>query len=386
MLRSLFLLSLWIACSTSPLLFPGAAKAQTALTRAVVESLRNRARLIPQNQAARAARSSDAMRPGDAIATAASSTVDLRFNDRSLARLGEQAVFRFAPGTRSVDLTRGTLLLLAAPGQGRTNVRTPNSAAGVRGSALFVRYIPETDTTLVGALTNSQIEVFNRDGSDRVELRAGQMAAIVQDQIRSIYNFDLKTFYQTSPLVEDLNLTQLDVNTAPDEAMNLVRAEVQEGLATQTPVASNNEIVNPDFIRMTPLPIAAGSPEAESDFPDTNATVVSFDPSEISVSPSQPNLSTLADSPDARSFVVGGEIQTSLQRQSISAALADSLSGNVSGNVSGSISDNIVLPNGQIGTILPDGSIRVFPGRGATGGIFPGRGATGGSFRGGNKP
>ncbi|MBD2576878.1 FecR family protein [Oscillatoria sp. FACHB-1406] len=321
MLRSIFLLSLWIACSTSPFLFPGAAKAQTALTRAVIESLRNRARLIPQNQAARAARASDAMRPGDAIATAASSTVDLRFNDRSLARLGEQAVFRFAPGTRSVDLSRGTLLLLATPGQGRTNVRTPNSAAGVRGSALFVRYIPETDTTLVGALTNSQIEVFNRDASDRVELRAGQMAAIVQDQIRSIYNFDLQTFYQTSPLVEDLNLTQLDAGTAPDEAMNQVRAEVQEGVETQTPVPLNSEIVNPDFTRMIPLPVVAGNPESDADFPEANATVVSFDPSEISVGLNRPNLvpnlATLGNPTNVRSLVAGGEIQTSLQRQGI---------------------------------------------------------------------
>jgi hypothetical protein len=254
MLRKIALLLAVTLWSSGSLLLPQEALAQTALTRAVIESLKNQVRLIPKNQSARPARPSDAITPGDGLATAKASTAQLRFNDGSLARLGEQAVFKFSPGTRTMALSNGTALVLIPPGRGTTRVRTPNAAAGIRGSALFVRYIPETDTTIVGALTNSGIEVFNNGASQRQELKAGNMAVIVKDRIEKVYEFDLRTFYQTSDLASGLNLMKSESTPSVDEAIAQVQTETFDALQAQSPVTGQQVIENPSFVQLAVSP------------------------------------------------------------------------------------------------------------------------------------
>jgi len=118
---------------------PQKASATTPLTRAVVKRLHNLVQLMPQNRPKRRARRRDTMTPGDGLATGRASLADLRFNDGSLARIGERAVFKFLHRTRTFRLSNGTVLLLIPTGQGRTRVRTRSDAATIRGSALFVR-------------------------------------------------------------------------------------------------------------------------------------------------------------------------------------------------------------------------------------------------------
>lgn len=221
---------------------------ETPLTRAIIQSLRNSARLILRDRPPRPARRQDVMVPGDALVTAQASLAELRFNDGSLARIGERALFRFAPRTRTFRLDNGTVLLLIPPGQGQTRVRTPNSIAGIRGSALFVQYAPETDTTVVGALTNSGIQVGNRNRSQNQPLQAGQLAVVVKDRITRVYNFDLKTFYETNDLVQGLELTQKPVPGQDDPAIAAVRAETIEALQEQ-----HQRFQNPDLTRLSRL-------------------------------------------------------------------------------------------------------------------------------------
>ncbi|HEY9861250.1 MAG TPA: FecR domain-containing protein [Candidatus Obscuribacterales bacterium] len=251
-------LALFLALMLSGLSIGGLAQpaaAQTPLTRAVIQALRNRVRLMQKNRPVRSAQVSDAIAPGDALSTARASLAELRFNDGSLARVGEQAVFRFVPNARTFQLSNGTMLLLIPPGRGPTGVRTPNAAAGIKGSALFVRYIPDTDTTLVGALTNNPqgpMVIYNRDGSQSQGLRAGQLAVVVKNRIENVYDFDLNTFYETSDLVKGLNLTQKDAASPADEAIAAVRAETVEALQAQSPFKEANVIENPTFVRLPP--------------------------------------------------------------------------------------------------------------------------------------
>jgi hypothetical protein len=234
--------------SGSVLNLPSQGYAQTALTQAVVESIRNRVELLPQSQPARPARISDVVAPGDGVATARDSLAELRFNDGSLGRIGEQAIFWFTPGTRDFRMSNGTVLLLIPPGQGQTRVRTPNAAAGIRGSALFVRYIPETETTIIGALTDSGIEFFNQDGSRLQELRGGQMAIATADQIVNVYEFDLNRFYETSDLMR--GLTPADMEGTLDRAIAPVQAEMRASLENQLPFANADTLTTPDFLRL----------------------------------------------------------------------------------------------------------------------------------------
>jgi hypothetical protein len=323
------------------------ASAQIILDRATIATIRNRARLMPQNQAARPAKPSDTMNPGDSLATAAASTADLRFNDNSLARLGEQTVFRFAPRTRALDLANGTVLLLVRPGSGGTSVRTPNAAAGIRGSALFVRYIPATNTTLIGALTTSGITAFNGEATQRIELKGGQMAAIVGDRIEGVYYFDLAEFYQTSTLVKGLDLTATHTASDDDPTLAAVRVEIAAALAAQSPRNGAATPLNASFV-LLPVP-------RQQDFPEATIPTVDFEFSPDSVS-ADAIASTASDRMAIHSSLSGGELQFN------SSVL--SISGGAVGNNANSNSRGTVFPGG--------GSTNgIFPGQGSTGGVFP---------------
>ena len=211
------------------------AKADVPLTRADVEALLNRVEMMPRGASPRPARLSDFLGLGDALRTAAASRAELRFNDGSLARIGERATFQFVPNTRNFRLSNGTVLLLIPPGQGRTTIQTPSAVTGIQGSGVVVRYVQPTNTTAVMALTENTagpILVTLPCTGQRYALQAGQMA-LIQDCDVQILSFDLKTFYETSNLVEDLYLDDPTYQDLHGDPINLVRQETLQALANQ---------------------------------------------------------------------------------------------------------------------------------------------------------
>ena len=102
-------------CLLGSLLVARDGSAQVPLIRADVETLYNRVEYLPEAGTARPATLSDWLDLGDAIRTAAASRADLRFNDGSLARVGERATFWFVPNTRTFRLSNGTALFFGAP-------------------------------------------------------------------------------------------------------------------------------------------------------------------------------------------------------------------------------------------------------------------------------
>jgi len=294
----------------SSLLFAGKATAETPLTQAVMETVRNRVQLLRQNAPARDARVSDRVVPGEGVATARQSLAELRFNDGSLGRLGERAVFWFTPRTRSFSLSNGTVLLLIPPGQGRTRLYTPNAAAGIQGSALFARYIEDSDTTVIGALTDSRIQVFNKDVNQSQTLKAGQMAVAVGGDIVGIYDFDLETFYRTSPLLRGLTPNSLATNSPVDAAIAAVHAEMLEGLAAQTPIPDDVAVVNPDFLRLSTI----AAKDVTDTLPPTEGTQPDLTNRDLDTPPKPlRDLATIERDFEVRSLLEVGE----LQRESI---------------------------------------------------------------------
>jgi hypothetical protein len=252
------------------LYLPSPVSATTPLTKAEIQNLRNVVRLIPQNSPQRPARKADIMTPGDGLSTGRSSLAEIRFNDGSLARIGEQAIFRFVPKSRDFNLSNGTMLLLIPPGRGQTRIRTPNAAAAIRGSALFVRYNPESDTTIVGALTNSGIQVFNQTASQNYVLEAGQLMVVEKGQFQGLYDFDLRNFYQTSDLVRGLDLTKQS-QTSVDPDIASVQAETVEALANQAPIVGEGVVENPAFLQNTAGNANAFNPDTTINNPLTNS-------------------------------------------------------------------------------------------------------------------
>ncbi len=285
-------------------LAPPAVRAETPLNRAVIESLRNAVKLILQNQSPRPARVRDTMTPGDALATARAALAELRFNDGSLARVGGQALFRFLPNTRTFQLSNGTLLLLVPPGRGQTRIQTPNAATGIRGSALFVRYLPDTDVTLIGALTESGIEVSNRDRSQNQPLRAGQLAVVVKDRIERVYQFDLNTFYETSDLVKGLELQHPlspQSQLGADPAIAAVRTETAAAVKAQTSLNAANNAPAESIQNVSTAPRAAATATLRDAIrnPDDSRSTTASQESSLSREVAAPLATKLLEPPSA---------------------------------------------------------------------------------------
>ncbi|WP_169612033.1 FecR family protein [Nodosilinea sp. P-1105] len=230
-------------------------QANVPLTRADIQALRNRVEYIPRGRAARAARLSDFLAVGDSLRTAASSLAELRFNDGSLARVGERATFRFVPNTRNFRLSNGTMLLLIPPGRGRSTIQTPSAVTGIQGSAVVVRHIESRDMTIVMALTNnpagpmtittagcSNGQASGCAGGEQA-LYAGQMAVVQHNRIE-VLDFDLRIFHQTSPLLDGLELDNLDADSPLGPELQAVRQETSEALES-SPSFSEGTVINP---------------------------------------------------------------------------------------------------------------------------------------------
>ncbi|MEM9006695.1 MAG: FecR domain-containing protein, partial [Cyanobacteria bacterium P01_F01_bin.86] len=257
---------------------PNSASAEVPLTRASVESLHNHVELLHQTESARPARITDWLDAGDVIYTAADARADLRFNDGSFARIGEQATFRFTPNTRTFHLAHGTALLLVPPEQGVSTIETPNAITQFHETALVVRYISAgadgqppnrlhsvqggneiSGRTVVIVLTDQPeepVEVSLFDGR-MTELAAGQMAIVDGNEL-FVFEFDLALFYETSTLVENLHLDDpyfLDSGEPTDP----VRQETLEGLVNQRSF-EGEYLLDPDFLNSE---VAAAEPEAD---------------------------------------------------------------------------------------------------------------------------
>jgi hypothetical protein len=255
-------------------------QASVPLRRADIEQILNRVEVIPRGRSARNARVSDFLSIGDALRTAAASRAELRFNDGSLARVGQRATFHFVPNTRNFRLSNGTMLLLIPPGRGRSTIQTPSAVTGIQGSALVVRHVESRNLTMVMALTNNPAGAMTVTLSDcnagpectsEYALRAGEMI-LVQDGQVEMLAFDLVQFYQTSSLVEGLELTDPNSTLDLGPGINQVREEILDALDQYDPFDDDQSILlNPAMISVT------GTDESVADQPwllnpETNPT------------------------------------------------------------------------------------------------------------------
>ena len=236
----------------------GAIAAPMPLTQATLRKVVNDVKLFLDQQPPRNAQINDRLGNGDALKTAQASRAELKFNDGTLAKVGEYATFRFTPNTRRFDLKNGNYLFLVPPGRGNTEFYTPNARAGVRGSALFLSYDAATDTTTMGALTNNPLGPMDITvGNQKQDLYAGQMAIVIKNRIDRVETFDLRTFYNTSALFKGVDLSDPEVQAVRleiSEALQL-QSVLQNGSAlSQTPPNLNSPTAIPSVIAPTVMP------------------------------------------------------------------------------------------------------------------------------------
>ena len=68
------------------------------------------------------------------VATEASSRAELKFEDNSIVRVGQNSIFSFDAGSRTLSLKEGTMLFYIPHDSGGGNIKTPSFTAAITGT------------------------------------------------------------------------------------------------------------------------------------------------------------------------------------------------------------------------------------------------------------
>ncbi len=185
---------------------------QSVIERASIYKIRNQVDLSRQNQQNWVkANLGDTIVPQDAVRTGANSRADLLFNEGTLVRTGAGTTFRFPPGRRNFELTSGAALIMIRPDRGESTITTPEAKVVSQGTALFMQHDPQTQSSLIGVLTESPaglVRVSTANGDVSIQLQAGQFVSIVQGVVGLVEYFVLPMFYETIELAAGIGAGQ----------------------------------------------------------------------------------------------------------------------------------------------------------------------------------
>lgn len=215
--------------------------ADSAITGGQVYKVSNQVDVDRQNQGSWSPASvGDALVPRDAVRTGMGSKAELLFNEGTLVRTGEGTTFRFPPGRRSFELVDGSALFIIRPGQGNSQVQTPQANIVAHGTALFVQHNPQQNTSIVGVLSNSPagpVTITDLNGKQTIELTAGQFVSVADGVIGLVENFVLPMFYQSVSLASGLGMGQENLiaqeSAEVQQTLNAVRTETVAPLQSQ---------------------------------------------------------------------------------------------------------------------------------------------------------
>ena len=218
------------------------ALAESVVKQAEIYKIRNQVDIGYGDSDWSEAKLGDTILPRDLVRTGANSRADILFNEGTLVRTGAGTTFRFPPGKRSFELTSGAALMMIRPEQGPSTINTPEAKIVSQGTALFIQHDPQTNSSLIGVLTNSPaglVEVSDADGKVTLQLQAGQFVSIVRGIVGLVENFVLPMFYETVELSAGLGIspeTEAMIareSTEVQTTIKAVRAEAIDALQNQ---------------------------------------------------------------------------------------------------------------------------------------------------------
>lgn len=175
------------------LLLPGLAAEAETLKQAEVTIVRNNVQIgeVRDGRAEqRPAQIADVLAGNDFLTTGEASRAQLRFNDNSLVRVGQHALFTFEPETRDYILERGSALFLVPMGSEGTQIRTSAVTCGITGTIILAQSFPGFTAFYV---------YHGTAVIDGREIEAGQAYIVENGRVRVI-RFDMNRAIQTSML------------------------------------------------------------------------------------------------------------------------------------------------------------------------------------------
>jgi quercetin dioxygenase-like cupin family protein len=202
------------------LVLAGATHAAT-LDSATVTRVYNDVRIYPPGSSAKPATVGSTIRGRTSLQTGRNSRSELRFQDDTLTRLGQNSVFSFQQGTRDLQLEQGTLLLQVPKRAGGARIRTATVTAAITGTTVMMEYHKDKWCKII--VLEGTLDAYLNKGQRRVTIKPGQMLVMPANaqRIPKPVDVDVQRLQKTSKLAGTKVFPAL-----PDVAQNRINQTV----------------------------------------------------------------------------------------------------------------------------------------------------------------
>jgi hypothetical protein len=205
------------------------------LKEAKINQIVNDVKVIEPSTGARPASLQDVIKDNLGVATGIQSRAELLFQDDTLTRLGPETFFSFQPGTRNINLERGSMLLQVPKNLGGAHIRAASVSASITGTTIMVEHLSGERVKIV-VLEGSLKVGINNLPNNSMMLPAGKMVIIPPDakEFPKPQTANLRQIVVTSALVNPKAFQGESKHTvAVLPSMPLIEKEIakQEGTA-----------------------------------------------------------------------------------------------------------------------------------------------------------
>ncbi len=168
-------------------LISGSAGAATGLSEATVtkvENTVNYGEVRSGRTAKRPAVANDVIRPNNFLLTEVESRAELKYEDGSVVRIGQNTVFSFDASTRTLSLDKGSLIFYIPKTSGGGTIKTPSLTAAITGT------VGKVSDNIIAILTGEVTLV-----PSGTKVGAGEFARRNADGSITVAKFDMAKAY-----------------------------------------------------------------------------------------------------------------------------------------------------------------------------------------------
>ncbi len=265
------------------------------LKEAKINQIVNDVKVVEPKRGAHSATLQESIKDDLGVATGVQSRAELLFQDNTLTRLGAETFFTFHPGTRDLDLDRGSILLQVPKNLGGARIRAASVTASITGTTIMIEHLPGS-CVKIAVLEGSLTVGVDRRPGESVVLRAGKMVIMGPDakELPKPVDVDLRKLVLTSPLINpDLFAGKSKGRIAALPSMNLIEKEIarQKIEAPSSGAAVANFDTSAVAGEVTQIETKVAGTEANP--PMDNARVEAFSPESTRVAaPADPITAT----------------------------------------------------------------------------------------------
>lgn len=190
---------------------------------------------IPKGRPEVRAEKHERLRAPDGLSTGRQSRAELEAPDGTITRLGANTLFAFDELTRTIELTRGSLLFHTPTGKGGGTIKSRSASATVRGTTITVAATPDGGFKVL--VQEGSADVRFASGAAK-RLDAGQMIFVLPagggaGSPGAVVNFDLAQQVKASRLIHGF-ARPLPSQAKIDQAIDGQRRAVGQGRFTAT--------------------------------------------------------------------------------------------------------------------------------------------------------